>query len=661
MQVGALMFGRFELVHLLGTGGVATVWRTLDREANAAVALKILHPHLRNDPVVCERFRREVAIGRKLRHPGIVQVHALFEDANALAFSLDLLTGRTLRQRLIEHGALPPSAAVQIALACLDALAFAHTNGVVHRDVKPHNIFLCDTGDVRLLDFGFARVANAATLTTKSVVLCTPEYAAPETIAGQAVDGRADLYSLGVVLFEILLGTPPFVGRTPYQLLRAHVEAPVAPLIATLPGAPSPLSAVIERLLAKAPHDRFPDCDAVAAALRDPTPRRDAPVQPPRICAECGETVAQQWPLCPACGAWGRQHSEGDWLAALTRSTSDLGARDLATIVRSLGLVPSRQLRSHAERPVSGLPKLIAKGIHEHLALRLRAACQTRGFQVELRRIGEANADLLHRANTPGYLFLAGIVVPWMAALVGALDAAREASGSILANTLPTALVAAAGPLIAWLLLKKAHWFLIPLSKLPPPPRTAPFPRQLATRYQEALRRLEDRTVIGTLQRLFERALTVFAACSLPEAMVAPLFDLPRATALKLAERGLDLADAVDDARRRLDHANAADLTRTVMALRARAAEQPPQATLAVELAAHEHALHAIDELEEAHVRASEQLLRLSSGLEVSAARLLGAHTPAVATVSQELKRLFAETEIAIRHAQDLRLPPRTT
>ncbi|HYS07756.1 MAG TPA: serine/threonine-protein kinase [Myxococcales bacterium] len=203
---GVLLAGRFETRRRLGAGGLAEVFAATDRSTNTEVAVKLLHAHLARDGATCERFRREVAIARALEHPGIVRVFDLHEHQGRPLISMELLRGRTLHERVLREGPVPPQEARRIALEICCALRAAHHEGVVHRDLKPQNVFLTAAGAVKVLDFGLARIAGQARLTVGDAVAGTPGYIAPEVLAGEGGDARADLYALGAVWFEMLTG-----------------------------------------------------------------------------------------------------------------------------------------------------------------------------------------------------------------------------------------------------------------------------------------------------------------------------------------------------------------------------------------------------------------------------------------------------------------------
>jgi len=228
LRPGMMLSSRFELVRRLGAGGLAEVWVAKDRVAGAEVAVKALHEHLAADAGLVERFRREMAVTRGLHHPGIVRVFDLYEHEGRPFFTMELLRGRSLAEAL-RAGALPADEARRIARQIAVALQAAHRAGVVHRDLKPHNVWLTETGAVKLLDFGLARAAGWARLTAQSTVLGTPGYMAPEVLSGQGADARADLYALGATLFEMLTGKRAFPSADAYTALRRKHEAPPDP------------------------------------------------------------------------------------------------------------------------------------------------------------------------------------------------------------------------------------------------------------------------------------------------------------------------------------------------------------------------------------------------------------------------------------------------
>ena len=258
---GLLLCDRFEVVRRLGAGGLAEVFQAHDLVSGQEVALKVLHDHLSQDGGLVARFRREMALTRSLDHPAIVRVFDLHEHGGRPFFSMELLSGRTLSTRL-QEGALPAEEGRRIARAICEALRAAHKAGIVHRDLKPQNIFLTDDGAVKLLDFGMARVAGQARLTAQSMVMGTPGYIAPELLSGAAADARADVYSLGATLFEMLTGRHAFAGNDPYAVLRLQREGPPD---ATGLGAKD--GQLVRRMLEPDAERRFLDVDQVLRAL----------------------------------------------------------------------------------------------------------------------------------------------------------------------------------------------------------------------------------------------------------------------------------------------------------------------------------------------------------------------------------------------------------
>jgi len=261
--------GRYHLERLIGSGGMAQVWEATDLVLGRRVAVKVLHPHLAVDDAFVARFRQEAVAAARLSHPGIVGVYDTCSDGPYEAIVMELLDALTLRQHLDDHGPLDAETTVRIALRLLDALEAAHRAGLVHRDVKPSNILLCRDGRVKIADFGIAKSDDQTELTQEGTLVGTATYLAPEQLLGDKVDGRTDLYSLGIVLYECLTGRVPFRGETgaAVALARLHSD-PVDPRRVRADVPPS-LSAPIMRVLSRDPDQRYDSAADLRAALLD--------------------------------------------------------------------------------------------------------------------------------------------------------------------------------------------------------------------------------------------------------------------------------------------------------------------------------------------------------------------------------------------------------
>ncbi|HEX4956497.1 MAG TPA: protein kinase [Thermoanaerobaculia bacterium] len=258
--------GGYQLIAEIGRGGMATTFRARRASDGRLVALKVPHPT--GDPTYRERFLREGKLGEALHHPAIVRILEAGEDRGVPFLALELLAGRTLRAELDAHpDGLPLPRALAIARAIAEALDYAHGKGVVHRDLKPENIMLLPDGPVRVMDFGVARLADQPGLTTSQFFLGSPVYAAPEAVEPQRIDHRADLYGLGILLFEMLEGRPPFLHESVFKLMELHREAPL-PDPANLPRPlPPEVWQLITRLCAKDPEARYPSAQALLVEL----------------------------------------------------------------------------------------------------------------------------------------------------------------------------------------------------------------------------------------------------------------------------------------------------------------------------------------------------------------------------------------------------------
>jgi tRNA A-37 threonylcarbamoyl transferase component Bud32 len=264
-----LLAGRYELVELLGYGGMAEVRRAYDQVLRRRVAVKIIHPAQLRDPVNRERFVREAQVAAGLQHPNTVAVFDVGDDAGRPFIVMELIDGQNLADRIRDEGRLSVDETVPIVAGVLAGLQAAHDRGLVHRDVKPSNILLPAGGGVKLVDFGIATVVAeaAAPLTAGDDVLGTPRYLAPERVTGQRATPASDIYSLGAVTYECLTGRPPFVADGPVALAVAHQREPVRPLGEIAPDIPRNIAAVVERALAKDPRSRFGSAAEMRSAL----------------------------------------------------------------------------------------------------------------------------------------------------------------------------------------------------------------------------------------------------------------------------------------------------------------------------------------------------------------------------------------------------------
>ncbi|HEV3477845.1 MAG TPA: Stk1 family PASTA domain-containing Ser/Thr kinase [Gaiellaceae bacterium] len=270
--INTLFDGRYRILRKLGSGGMANVYLAEDEELGRQVAIKILNDRHASDDQFVERFRREAKNAAGLSHPNIVSVYDRGEAEGTYYIAMEYLDGRSLKDRIVEDGPLPIASAIEVARQILHAIGFAHRRGIVHRDIKPHNVLLADdaTGDAesrfKVTDFGISRT-TASQMTEAGSIVGTAQYLSPEQARGAAVDQRSDIYSVGIVLYELLTGRLPFTGETPLEIAMKHLSEVPKPPSDLRPDVPADVDMIVLRALAKDPEDRFQSAEEMEREL----------------------------------------------------------------------------------------------------------------------------------------------------------------------------------------------------------------------------------------------------------------------------------------------------------------------------------------------------------------------------------------------------------
>jgi serine/threonine-protein kinase len=266
-MVGEVLGKRYKILSKLGSGGMAEVYKAHCQILNRTVAIKVLRPQFTSNDEFVERFRREAQAAASLSHPNIVSIYDVGKDGDCYYIVMECVTGTSLKEAIAESGHMSPQRAARISWQILAALQHAHENGIVHRDIKPHNVMVTFDERVKVTDFGIARALSTSTLTETGTIIGTVNYFSPEQARGEAVEAQSDIYSLGVVLYEMLTGTVPFKGESPISIALQHLQTVVTPPTKLNPAIPKGLERVVLKALEKNPSRRYQDARQMMRAL----------------------------------------------------------------------------------------------------------------------------------------------------------------------------------------------------------------------------------------------------------------------------------------------------------------------------------------------------------------------------------------------------------
>ena len=305
LTTGSTFAERYQIIEVIGRGGMGTVFKTFDKKLNEEVALKLINPHVASDKKTLERFNNELKFARKISHKNVGRMYELMEDKGAHFITMEYVPGQDLRGLIRQTGQLTVGTAISIAKQVCDGLAEAHRLGVIHRDLKPQNIMIDKEGNAKIMDFGIARSLQGKGITREGIAVGTPEYMSPEQAEAKDVDQRADIYSLGVILYEMLTGQRPFEGDTALSIAMKHKsEAPRDPKELN-PQIPGDLSQLVLKCMAKVSKDRYPSAGQVFSELTEiekgmPTTQKEIVRKKPLTSKEITVTLSTKKLFIPA-------------------------------------------------------------------------------------------------------------------------------------------------------------------------------------------------------------------------------------------------------------------------------------------------------------------------------------------------------------------------
>ncbi len=441
---GTVVDGRYEILQRVGSGGMADVYLAVDRLLGRRLAVKILHHRFAEDQEFVERFKREASSAAGLSHPNVVAIFDRGEWDGTYYIAMEYLPGRTLKQIVKEQGPLPEAAAIDIVLQVLRAVRFAHRRGVIHRDLKPHNVILDEEGRAKVTDFGIAR-AGASDMTLTGSIMGTAQYLSPEQAQGHAVSEASDLYAVGVVLYELLTGRVPFDGETAVTIALHHISSAPTPPSALNPQVRRELDEVVLTTLAKDPAARYDSAEALIGALEQvraglPAPVGGRAIEPVGVPAAIGlATDPEATATWPAPARLGGIHEGGN--GAPTGSMLLASSREGDTSPDLHGGDPSRRSpRRHWLLWLFGLlVLLIVVGV---AAVLLLAGPRSTTVPNVIRRTAAAARQQLQRAHLKAALSSA----PSATVGRGLISSEQPAAGQRVERGSVVAIVLSTGP-----------------------------------------------------------------------------------------------------------------------------------------------------------------------------------------------------------------------
>lgn len=643
---------------------MATVWLARDTVSDTEVALKVLLPHLRENRLVVERFKREIAAVRRISHPNVIGIYELIETEDVLALVLEHHPGLDLKRLLRRQGPLSSDAVIHLAVQLLDALDAAHQKGVIHRDIKPHNILVDDEGLAKLTDFGLARVDDLVRVTSHTLAFGSPEYVAPELMGSPFVDPRADLYSLAVTLFEAVSGTLPFRASSPLALVKMHQEQTPPDLMERVPEIPEALAAVIEKGLRKDPDDRFATARDMRSALLEPDAlalRPESEVSAPeRKCGHCGAGLALALPFCVECGHRAIQISapdpkgrrlfvnQGDYLAENPLNPDSLTFGQKRRLMDTLKEMGGRTVfdERSLDLRLRHLPAAVAEGLNDQEAKEIQKSLKAQGIQVEVGWSGIAGwIQALWHLRAPVWPFLVTLmflITPLMA-ILGSIFA--TAAGLPLDSVMAAAWLMGSG-LFTFAWMRRSVARNIPLAHFTGSLGQLPHSEGMVQRAAEVFSQVKTPRLRGVLKKILNRGLSLSARIPREE---RPQLEALLRDALQRAEALAALEEAVS----MLDPVELTDRIQTVEE-RLEASQDTFQSS---ELIDEKHrlmdSLRALDEKQEAQAMAYGELLELSSKLSDMGAAWVSSQTLTERAESLE-HRLEARAEVELDDPQEV-------